>query len=88
MGANKLVSQIASKLNKPAAFLQCLPEARCSSFIRSRTCGCQGFGLKTAARLDTAGLAKIRHIAATPLEMLELLLGSQAAAVAPIRSRH
>ena len=40
-----------------------------------------GIGPKTSARLNAAGLAQIRHIAGTPLEMLELLLGNQAAAI-------
>ena len=40
-----------------------------------------GIGPKTSARLNAAGLAKIRHVAATPLEMLELVLGSQAATI-------
>ena len=78
MGANKLVSQIASKLNKPAAFLQ-VPAGGEVQFLHPLpNRWLPGVGPKTAARLDTAGLAKIRHIAATPLEMLELLLGSQA----------
>jgi nucleotidyltransferase/DNA polymerase involved in DNA repair len=38
-----------------------------------------GVGPKTSARLNAAGLARICHIAGTPLEMLELLLGNQAA---------
>jgi len=78
MGANKLVSQIASKLNKPAAFLQ-VPAGGEVQFLHPLpNRWLPGVGPKTAARLDSAGLAKIRHIAATPLEMLELLLGSQA----------
>ena len=37
-----------------------------------------GIGPKTGARLNAAGLAQIRHVAATPIEMLELVLGRQA----------
>ena len=40
-----------------------------------------GIGPKTAVRLDAAGLREIRHIAGTPPEMLQLLLGNQAASV-------
>jgi hypothetical protein len=37
-----------------------------------------GIGPRTATQLNLAGLAQIRHIADTPLDMLEILLGSQA----------
>src|SRR6185503_14500072 len=37
-----------------------------------------GIGPRTGARLNAAGLRQIGHIAATPLELLELLLGRQA----------
>ena len=40
-----------------------------------------GIGPKTSARLNAAGLAQICHIAGTPLEMLELLLGKQASGI-------
>jgi DNA-directed DNA polymerase III PolC len=78
LGSNKLVSQVASKLNKPASFLQ-VPagfEIRFLHPLPNRWL--PGVGPKTAARLNSAGLAEIRHIAATPLEMLELLMGNQA----------
>jgi len=42
-----------------------------------------GIGSKTAVRLNAAGLAQIGQIAATPVDMLALLLGSQA----PVDSR-
>ena len=78
IGTNKLVSQIASKLNKPAAFCQ-VPAGGERKFLHPLpNCWLPGVGPKTSARLNAAGLAEIRHIAATPLEMLELLLGSQA----------
>ncbi len=78
IGANKLVSQIASKLNKPAAFLQ-VPAGEEKNFLHPLpNRWLPGVGPKTATRLNAAGLAEIRHIAATPLELLELLLGNQA----------
>src|SRR5439155_1893447 len=40
-----------------------------------------GVGPKTSVRLNAAGLARICHVAAMPLEMLELLLGRQAAGI-------
>src|ERR1017187_1236405 len=81
IGANKLVSQIASKLNKPAAFRQ-VPAGGERNFLHPLpNHWLPGVGPKTSARLNAAGLAEIRHVAATPLEMLELLLGAQAAAL-------
>jgi len=78
IGSNKLVSQIASKLNKPAAFAE-VPPGRETGFLHPLpNCWLPGVGPKTSARLSAAGLAEIRHIAATPLELLELLLGRQA----------
>jgi error-prone DNA polymerase len=78
LGSNKLVSQIASKLNKPAAFTAVPPGAEISFLHPLPNCWLPGIGPKTAARLNSAGLAEIRHIAATPLDLLELVLGSQA----------
>src|SRR5206468_2580001 len=37
-----------------------------------------GVGPHTGQRLDAAGLASIRHVAATPVEMLQLLVGKTA----------
>ena len=81
LGTNKLISAVASKLTKPdafneveagneAAFLQPLPNK-----------WLPGIGPKTSIRLNAAGLMHIRQIAATPLEMLELVLGGQAATI-------
>ena len=41
IGVNKLVSQIASKLNKPAAFLRCHPAGKSPSSIPCPTAGCR-----------------------------------------------
>ncbi len=81
IGANKLVSAIASKLNKPAAFHE-VPPGREAAFLHPLpNKWLPGIGPKTSVRLNAAGLAEIRHVAVTPLPMLELLLGSQAPAI-------
>ena len=78
VASNKLISQIASKLNKPAAF-ESVPGGQEKQFIQPLpNRWLPGIGPKTSARLNAAGLAKIRHVAATPVEMLELVLGRQA----------
>lgn len=80
LGSNKLVSQIASKLNKPAAFSE-VPPGREVTFLHPLpNRWLPGVGPATSQRLSTAGLARIGQIAATPPELLELLVG----AVAPI----
>ena len=78
LASNKLVSQIASKLNKPDAFRQVSPGEEKQFLQPLPNRWLPGVGPKTAARLNSAGLAEIRHIAATPLDLLELLLGNQA----------
>src|SRR5206468_7537231 len=81
IGTNKLVSAVASKLTKPAAFNE-VPPGREAAFLHPLpNQWLPGVGPKTSGRLNAAGLARICHVAATPLEMLELLLGSQAASV-------
>lgn len=79
IGTNKLVSAVASKLMKPAAFHE-VPAGHEASFLHPLpNKWLPGIGPKTSLRLNAAGLAQICHVAATPLEMLELLVGSQAA---------
>jgi DNA-directed DNA polymerase III PolC len=78
IGANKLISQIASKLGKPAAF-QSVSAGQEKQFLHPLpNKWLPGIGPKTAVRLNAAGLAQIGQIAATPVDMLSLLLGSQA----------
>ncbi len=81
IASNKLVSQIASKLKKPSAFIEVPPGQETAFLHPLRNHWLPGIGPKTAARLDAAGLVEIRQVAGTPAEMLELLLGSQAARV-------
>src|SRR5262245_26947427 len=81
IGTNKLVSAVASKLTKPAAFNE-VPAGRETAFLHPLpNKWLPGIGPKTSARLNAAGLAQIRHVAATPLEMLQWLLGNQAAII-------
>lgn len=81
VGSNKLVSQIASKLKKPAAFHQ-IPTGKEAEFLAPLASKwLPGIGPKTAARLNSAGLAYIRQIADTPVDLLELVLGKQAVTV-------
>ena len=78
IACNKLISQIASKLNKPAAFLTVATgdEKRFLHPLPNKWL--PGVGPKTALRLNAAGLADIGQIAATPTDLLALLLGNQA----------
>jgi len=81
IAANKLVSQIASKLHKPAAFAE-VPPGREIPFLHPLSNQwLPGIGPKTALRLNAAGLARIGQIAATPLDMLHLLMGNTARAL-------
>ena len=81
IGTNKLVSAVASKLNKPCAFHQVQPGCEAEFLHPLPNRWLPGIGPKTSVRLDSAGLAAIHHVAITPLAMLELLLGSQASAI-------
>jgi DNA polymerase-4 len=78
IGVNKLVSQIASKLNKPAAFAEVPPGHEISFLHPLQNKWLPGIGPKTAIRLNAAGLAYIGQIAATPLELLHILMGNTA----------
>jgi len=78
LASNKLISQIASKLNKPAAF-HSVPFGEEKLFLHPLSNKwLPGVGPKTSLRLNAAGLADIGQIAATPVDMLALLLGNQA----------
>ncbi len=75
IGSNKLISQIASKLNKPAAFTM-VPRGHEINFLHPlANRWLPGIGPKTAERLNTAGLARVGQIAATPVDLLAMLLG-------------
>jgi error-prone DNA polymerase len=81
IASNKLVSQIASKLNKPAAFQTVLGGQEKWFLHPLPNHWLPGIGPKTAVRLNAAGLADIGQIAATPVDLLALLLGNQAPVV-------
>src|SRR4029077_390363 len=81
IGTNKLVSAVASKLMKPAAFHEVPPGGEASFLQPLPNKWLPGIGPKTSIRLNAAGLAAVHHVASTPLSMLELLLGNQAAII-------
>jgi hypothetical protein len=59
IGINKLVSQIASKLNKPAAFVEVPPGQEIAFLHPLANKWLPGIGPKAAVRLNAAGLARI-----------------------------
>jgi len=75
IGINKLVSQIASKLNKPAGFTHVPPGGEIPFLHPLPNKWLPGVGPKNAERLNAAGLARVGQIAQTPPELLELLMG-------------
>jgi DNA polymerase-4 len=78
IGSSKLVSQIAAKLRKPAAF-ECVPPGHEIPFLHPLpNRWLPGVGGKTADRLNSAGLAIIGQVAVTSLDLLNLLLGKRA----------
>src|SRR6266853_2868867 len=78
VASNKLVSQIASKLKKPAAF-QFVPPGQEAPFLSPlANKWLPGVGPKLAGQLNAAGLARIGQIARTPVEMLGLVTGRMA----------
>jgi len=78
IATNKLVSQIASKLTKPAAFAEVPPGQEIPFLHPLANKWLPGIGPKTAVRLNAAGLAKIGQIAGTPLDLLHILMGNSA----------
>jgi DNA-directed DNA polymerase III PolC len=78
IGVNKLVSQIASKLNKPAAFAEVLPGHEIRFLHPLANKWLPGIGPKASGRLNAAGLARIGQIAGTPLDLLHVLMGNAA----------
>ena len=78
IGSNKLISQIASKLKKPSCFIHVPPGGEIHFLHPLENRWLPGIGPKTAERLNSAGLARISQIAATPVDLLSLLLGRSA----------
>ncbi len=79
LGVNKLVSQIASKLNKPAAFIE-IERGRETAFLHPlAVTWLPGVGPALGNTFRTAGLQTIAHIAATPPHLLAMIAGNGAA---------
>ena len=81
LGSNKLISQIAAKLHKPAAFTEVPAGGEADFLAPLANQWLPGIGPQTSARLDAAGLATVAQIAGTPVDLLELLVGGQARAL-------
>ncbi len=81
IATSKLVSAVASKLNKPSGFTTVSPGDEAAFLQPLPNQWLPGIGPKTSARLNAAGLARISHVAATPLDLLGLLLGPAAAGI-------
>lgn len=78
IASNKLVSQVASKLRKPAGFLE-VGEGHEREFLAPLpNKWLPGVGPKLAGTLNSAGLTVIEQIAATPADVLALLVGGYA----------
>jgi nucleotidyltransferase/DNA polymerase involved in DNA repair len=75
VGANKLVSQIASKLRKPHCFIEVAPGLEQGFLWPLENKWLPSVGPQLAATLNTAGLRHVEHIAHTPIEELSLLIG-------------
>lgn len=79
IGSNRLVSQIASKLNKPRG-LHAVPAGGESAFLAPLpNKWLPGIGPKAAARLDQAGLKTIQQVSEAQPEFLESVVGGYAA---------
>jgi nucleotidyltransferase/DNA polymerase involved in DNA repair len=78
IGRNKLVSQIASKISKPAGFVEVERGHECEFLHPLAAKWLPGVGPKLEATFRTAGLEKIAHVAATPRHLLAMLAGSAA----------
>jgi nucleotidyltransferase/DNA polymerase involved in DNA repair len=78
IGQNKLVSQIASKLNKPAAFREVVVGGERLFLNPLTNRWLPGVGPKLGTTLDSAGLTRIEQIAATPPDMLAMFVGGMA----------
>ncbi len=75
IASNKLVSQVASKLRKPASLIE-VPAGHEREFLAPLpNHWLPNVGPKLSATLKSAGLAFIREVAETPVEMLALLVG-------------
>jgi DNA-directed DNA polymerase III PolC len=78
IASNKLVSQVASKLRKPANLLE-VPTGQEREFLAPLpNYWLPNVGPKLSAVLKAAGLALIEEVAGTPVDLLAMLAGSYA----------
>ncbi len=78
IGSNKLVSQVASKLQKPGCFIE-VPEGRERGFMAPLpNRWLPNIGPKMGTILDAAGLKLVEQIAQTAPELLSLFVGGYA----------
>ena len=78
IASNKLVSQIASKLRKPASLIE-VPAGREREFLAPLpNHWLPNVGPKLSSILKAAGLSLIQQVAETPIDMLALLTGGYA----------
>ncbi len=78
VGANKLVSQIASKLKKPHCFIEVSQGNEQDFLWPLENKWLPLVGPHLAAKLNTAGLRCVGHVAATPVDELSLVVGTSA----------
>ncbi|MCX6972275.1 MAG: DNA polymerase IV [Verrucomicrobia bacterium] len=81
VGANKLVSQVASKLRKPDALIAVPPGTEREFLAPLDNHWLPGIGPQLARTLREAGLPRITDIAATPPDQLSLFAGKSARAL-------
>ncbi len=70
IGPNRLVAKVASDAEKPRGFVVLTREQACSRFAAAPPGLVPGIGPKTAARLQAMGIATLRALAATPVDLL------------------
>ncbi len=78
IAANKLVSQIASKLRKPASFVEVDAGHEREFLDPLANKWLPGVGPKLSGTLDSAGLVIIQQIAERPPDLLALIVGNYA----------
>jgi DNA polymerase-4 len=78
IASNKLVSQIASKLRKPACFIEVEKGSERRFLAPLLNKWLPGVGPALSGTLNAAGLAVIEQIAAFPADALSLIVGSYA----------
>ncbi|MCC5788666.1 MAG: DNA polymerase IV [Opitutales bacterium] len=77
LGANKLISQIASKLHKPHGFMA-VPAGRERAFLATLPLqNLPGIGPRTLQRLTDCGFARIGDLLTCPQEELQPILGKR-----------